>query len=602
MTNKTQTSTVGPETAISAHNTIILNRLFCIGGSHSGGFLQDGVIYFDDASVPTIGFSGIFSQDAHLTAYVPVMSDMFRVATSMSKLTALARTRSLHTPCSLSRASGCFTVARFTSQSIDRTGVPRSYRSRFDAPYWLSGSLAMALGAAGAAFGASRLQASAEERPSSLSESEERFDPSRVFAKKSTAELLFTCGILYMCSFESLVHFGTTVLEFSKKIHCEAPVYWIVKKTFFRQFCAGEELPESLAVAEKLYNDFRVGSILDYSVESGDGDFDQAARNILATVDAAARHPLRIPFSCMKLTGLTSDELLRHMSDLLVYQLANPGFQLPWTAKDAFWSKRKASPAAVSGHSSPPPPLSEAELRLLKELQSRLDTIGAECMSRSVRLLVDAEQSYLQPAIDYLTLEMVRKFNTRQPIVHNTYQMYLRDGVPRLEAHLDAAQRSGVFMGVKLVRGAYMVSENRLAAAAGLPSPVLGSLADTHASYNAGVAMMLDRLDRASVLMATHNEESLRTALRLLGEKQVPRDHPHFAVGQLYGMCDHLSLQYAQRGFHVAKYVPFGPVHEVIPYLIRRMQENRDVVSKSDGERAHIIAELKRRMFFWRTW
>jgi proline dehydrogenase len=265
----------------------------------------------------------------------------------------------------------------------------------------------------------------------------------------------------------------------------------------------------------------------------------------------------------------------------------------------AFLDQVTSSDAAGSG--AGPAALSKEEVAEFKQLLHRLERLASTAAQLNVPLLIDAEQSYYQDAISFLALALMKRFNrssSPQPIViYNTYQMYLKRALPSLQDDLQRAEREGFRFGAKLVRGAYMVSEAARAQSLGVPSPIHDTIDHTHAAYNAAVSCMLDHVQagRAAVVVASHNEDSITmTANQLVTRGMSPSD-PRVEFAQLYGMCDHASLALAQKGFRVSKYVPFGPVRDVMPYLIRRMQENRGFVGRTQAERQLMRSELDRR-------
>jgi len=281
-------------------------------------------------------------------------------------------------------------------------------------------------------------------------------------------------------------------------------------------------------------------------------------------------------------TGLADAQLLGHMSTIISSQPRQPGAAIKFDVQ----SKNPGSP----------PPLSPEEMQQLQALRRRLEKIGLAAASSAVKLLVDAEQTYYQPAIDYLALELSGKFNRMKPIIHNTYQMYLVDGLKRLNEDLQAMQAKKIFLGVKLVRGAYIESERQRAIEMKYPSPVFDKLELTHESYNKGVSTLIENVRHCSVLIATHNEESVKLAYQKMKQLQIASNDPRIYFGQLYGMCDHISYGAAQQGLSVCKYIPFGPVGEVIPYLTRRMQENKGLIGRTQTERTLLSREVRRRI------
>jgi proline dehydrogenase len=251
--------------------------------------------------------------------------------------------------------------------------------------------------------------------------------------------------------------------------------------------------------------------------------------------------------------------------------------------------------------------LDATELELVAAMHDRLQLLVETAQSLGVRLMVDAEQTYFQPAIDALVLEMQRRYNrpaeeggdgAGYPVVFNTYQCYLRDALPRLRTDTERARRDGFFFAAKLVRGAYMVAERRLAAEQGRESPIHSTLARTHETYHASVVHALRCVteEGANIMLATHNQDSVELALAQMDAHRIDPRTGGVYFGQLLGMADHLTFTLGQSGFSAYKYVPYGPVHEVMPYLVRRAQENSDVLGGVEKERQLYWEELKRRL------
>jgi proline dehydrogenase len=289
---------------------------------------------------------------------------------------------------------------------------------------------------------------------------------------------------------------------------------------------------------------------------------------------------------CIKITALCPIALLEKASDLLRWQHKHPSFVLPWKAHD-FPILSDSSPLYLT--STEPPELTPEEERELQLAHGRLLAVGARCAEHGIPVLVDAEYATVQPAIDYFTFVGALEFNAGEgrPIVHGTIQAYLRDARDRLEAMVRAAERERVRLGLKVVRGAYIARETRLAASLGVPSPVHGCIQDTHDCYNGCASFLLDRVRRgsASVFLATHNVESGQLAAARVQELGIPKGDPNLQFAQLMGMADGLSLSLRNAGFQVSKYLPYGPVDQIIPYLVRRAEENRGMLSASSFDR-----------------
>jgi proline dehydrogenase len=269
------------------------------------------------------------------------------------------------------------------------------------------------------------------------------------------------------------------------------------------------------------------------------------------------------------------------------------------------WSKRirlQDIPNIIKHCRAPGPlylsKLSEEELRLLNNMMRRLYTIAEAAAERNVRLMIDAEHTYFQPAIDHAAVELQRKFNQKEPVVLNTYQCYLKDSGDRLLLDMERARREGWKFGAKLVRGAYMYLERARAEELHYPSPVWDSLDETHANYNRCLDVLVkSSLEEGSeVMIATHNQKSIERAVALMYELGIEPFHAGVYFGQLLGMADHLTFILGRNGYRAYKYVPFGPIEEVMPYLIRRAQENSDIMAGVDREKRMIRGEIWRRV------
>lgn len=348
-----------------------------------------------------------------------------------------------------------------------------------------------------------------------------------------------------------------------------------------------------------------MGGILDYGIEDAEDGAacDRNTAGFLAAVDVAAALPPGSASVCIKITALCPIALLEKTSDLLRWQHKHPSTtKLPWKAH-SFPILADSSPLYLTP--SEPAPLTPEEERELQLAHERLLVVGERCAEHGIALLVDAEYATVQPAIDYFTFAGALAFNSSgcgggvggRPIVHGTVQAYLRDARDRLEAMAGAAERERVRLGVKVVRGAYLTRETRLASAMGVPSPIHGTIQDTHDCYNGCAAFLLDRVRRgtASLMLATHNVESGQLAAARAQELGIGKGDGNLQFAQLMGMADGLSLGLRNAGFQVSKYLPYGPVEHIIPYLIRRAEENRGLLSASSFDRHLLRKELVRR-------
>lgn len=335
------------------------------------------------------------------------------------------------------------------------------------------------------------------------------------------------------------------------------PIKGAVKATIFKHFCGGESIEESLLTAQKL-GDGGLGTILDYSVEGQEDDeaLDHTRDEILRTI-AASRQRKDIPFSVFKVTGLSPTALLEKVSN---------GAALD--AEDA---------------------------REWALVQARVERICQAAHEAGLPVLIDAEDSWYQPAIDALATRMMERFNRERAIVFNTIQLYRHDRLAFLKESHAAAERGGYHLGVKLVRGAYMEKERKRAAEQGYPSPIHADKAAVDRDYDDALRFCVAHLDRMAVMAGTHNEQSTLLLARLMEEHGIARDDRRVWFAQLLGMSDNISYNMADAGYNVAKYVPYGPVRAVLPYLIRRAQENTSVAGQMGRELRMIVAERRRR-------
>lgn len=342
-----------------------------------------------------------------------------------------------------------------------------------------------------------------------------------------------------------------------KAIQWHLPVRFLLKPTLFRHFCGGESLPECDPTIARLAQS-GIGTILDYSVE-GENDeysFEHTCQQILATIEKARQQP-HIPFSVFKVTGLADGSLLKKVQD----------------------QTRLSAPEAAA----------------FSRVRERVNRICRQAHAAGVRVLVDAEESWYQDAIDALTLDMMALYNREKVIVYNTYQFYRHDRLDVLQRDDEKARAAGYFLGVKLVRGAYLEKENLTARQQGYPNPINPTKAATDHLFNEALRYCVAHLDRMAICAGTHNEESCYLLLDLMARHHIPGKDPRIYFAQLYGMSDHLSYNLAHAGYNVAKYVPYGPVEAVMPYLLRRAEENTAIAGQSSREFSLVQKELKRR-------
>lgn len=370
-----------------------------------------------------------------------------------------------------------------------------------------------------------------------------------------------------------------------------------VKHTFFEHFCAGET-EEEVGQCMRRINKAGMRGMLVYAVEhtSDNAGCDQNLQGFLGTVKLTkSLPPSSVGFVIVKITAICPTDLLKRLSDLLRWQYKDPSFKLPWK-QDSFPIFSESSPLYHTLEK--PEQLTAEEEKDLELAHRRLAKLCQECQEANVPLTIDAEDTGLQPAIDYFTYSSALSYNhDSKPTVYGTIQAYLKDAQERMYLAAKAADKMGVSMGFKLVRGAYMSSEARFASSLGYDSPVHNSIQETHDCYNSCAEMLLERIAEGNggVVLATHNIESGQLAVAKARDLGIARGNPRLEFAQLYGMSDALSFGLSNAGFRVCKYMPYGPVDMVIPYLLRRAEENRGMLAASSLDRQLISKELKRR-------
>ena len=383
------------------------------------------------------------------------------------------------------------------------------------------------------------------------------FDDTAVaFASKSDGELRRMYALFAAMNNNSLVKTGGSLMKAALKWHLPGTKF-LIKKSIFEQFCGGETIQECLPVIQELGR-YNIGTILDYSVE-GEGDdksFDATTTELLATLDLAHRSR-HIPFSVFKVTGV---------GDAAILEKIQAG-----------------------------KPLTPAEKVSFEKTKKRINAICARAHQYGVRVFVDAEESWFQETIDQLAYEMMQRYNRESAIVWNTYQLYRHDRLDALRQAHDDAERGGYFLGGKLVRGAYMEKEARVATQKGIPNPINPTKQATDALYDDALRYCVEHLDRISVCAGTHNEASSLLLTQLLQEHNIRPEDTRVWLAQLYGMSDNLSYNLANAGYNTAKYVPYGPVEAVMPYLLRRADENTAIAGQTSREFLLIQKEIARR-------
>ena len=375
------------------------------------------------------------------------------------------------------------------------------------------------------------------------------------FTLKSNFELRKAYFLFKIISNKTLTNIGKTALEISLKLRL--PLLFILKGTVFEQFCSGETLKESFNTVERLHNK-NVKSYLHYSVEGleNEDSYDISLNEVLDSIKFVAEKQI-LDFTVFKPTAIANSLILEKIS---------------------------------RGDS-----LNDNEQSLYKRAYERFNKICELAFNRDVKILVDAEESWIQDAIDQIVLEMMIKFNKDKAIVFNTSQMYRHDRLDYLKSLYKSAKESNFNIGIKLVRGAYIEKENKRAKKNNYQSPICNSKELTDKNFNNGASFILSNLDLFSFFSGTHNEESIYKIIEIMNLKGINKDDSNIWFGQLYGMSDNITFNLASEGFNVIKYLPYGPIKEVIPYLIRRAEENTSVKGQTSRELELIKKELKRR-------
>eukprot|EP00743_Colponemidia_sp_Colp-15_P001127 GILK01001239.1.p1 GENE.GILK01001239.1~~GILK01001239.1.p1 ORF type:complete len:545 (-),score=91.63 GILK01001239.1:96-1514(-) len=465
-------------------------------------------------------------------------------------------------------------------------------------------------------------------------------------------ELWRSLLVFHLCTNRWLVKNSASLLKTSEAIFGKTITYGVVKATFFKHFCAGEDSHEVLSTVKRLQA-AKIGAIFDYAAEAAIDDaksvhvgthnpeleYDRNTELSIDSINTASQNPGC--FTAIKLTALADPVLLQKLSRAQMHMTSK--FSLFDTNKDNRVSEKEflvglnetgcnvsasenarlfASLKPVDGQldwiqwssyinianlhvQQPASMLTRAlgmsvtaeEQQQLVRLMNRLNALAAEASKKNVRIMVDAEQTYLQPAIDSCTLDLQSRFNMEEPVIYNTYQCYLKGTESRVKSDLERAKRQGFQFAAKVVRGAYMVEERRKAVEFRYEDPIHNTISDTHDAYNRTVDHILQHISRAALCVASHNEHSVGFATSKMEEYGIAADSSSVVFGQLLGMCDYITYALSNNNYKAYKYVPYGPVHEVIPYLLRRAQENSDIFGSVGKETGLLWSELKRRNY-----
>ena len=377
----------------------------------------------------------------------------------------------------------------------------------------------------------------------------------KAYQLKTDRDLQKAYYLFLLFSNEKLVSIGSFVTRLILKM--KLPVSYIFKITFFSQFCAGLNKKESLKAVDSLKS-YKILSYLHYAVEAvkTEKGMEISKNNTLETLSFSKENKA-LPFSVFKATSLGPINLFEKKS------------------------------AGIS--------FTDSERNEWERIQLRIDACCNAAKQIGVKMLIDAEESWIQPAIDEIAESLMEKYNKKTPVIYTTLQMYRKDRMIYMKNLYNKATKRGFKVGIKLVRGAYIEKENLKAYKLGKPSPICESKELTDQNFNNGIDYMLSKLNIGSLFMGSHNEQSILRVTEWMSQNKISKNHPHIWFSQLYGMADHISFNLASSGYQVVKYVPYGPVNEVIPYLVRRAEENTSITGQTPRELSLIKKELKRR-------
>ncbi len=380
-------------------------------------------------------------------------------------------------------------------------------------------------------------------------------DTETAFAYRTTGELKNSHFVFTTMSKPWMVKVGTVMTNMALKLHL--PVKGIIKKTLFNQFCGGESVKDCSAKIN-LLGDHNVQTILDYSVEGlkNEDGYNDTKEEALRVIDFASTND-HIPFCVLKLSGLGSTELMTKAQ-----------------------AKEK---------------LTEVEKTKLYYAEQRVDEIVKKASSKGLMVMIDAEESWFQSFIDGVAYRMMEKYNKERPVVYNTYQLYRHDMLERLKRAQVEAEVKGYYIGAKLVRGAYMEKERDRAEDMGYESPIHRNKEAVDKDYDEALRFCMLHIDKMGICAGTHNEKSSKLLTQLMAEQNISNMDNRIFFGQLLGMSDNISFKLADLGYNVAKYVPYGPVEKVLPYLFRRAEENTSIAGQSGREYTLVKKELRRR-------
>ena len=380
-------------------------------------------------------------------------------------------------------------------------------------------------------------------------------DTATAFAHKSTARLWKSHFVFSTMNYPWVVKLGTSVTSAALKLRL--PVKGLIRNTLFDQFCGGESIegsePRMILLAQS-----NVKTILDYSVEgeASEEGYDEAVEEALRVSEYAKQH-VSIPFCVLKMTGIASTRLME--------------------------KKQKGEQ------------LTPQEAKRFDRVLERIDTIVGRAVQNEMKFMIDAEESWIQEVIDRITYDLMLKYNKEKPYVYNTYQLYRHEAMANMKAGFEEVTKAGCYFAAKLVRGAYMEKERDRAEEKGYPDPIQTNKKETDYDYNQALQFAIEHIDKFALCAGTHNEESCQLLVNLMDTHNIKKSDDRVYFAQLLGMSDNISFKLASLGYNVAKYVPYGPVEKVLPYLFRRADENTSIAGQSGREYSLIRKELKRR-------
>ena len=406
-----------------------------------------------------------------------------------------------------------------------------------------------------------------ESSPAAIS-----FDNTEVAFEYKTSKQLKKARFLFSLMGKPwIVKLGTRLAPWSVKVGL--PVKGMIRKTIFAQFVGGETLEQTTVVA-KMLGDHKVKVILDYAVEGKEGEenFEHACDEFIRVINYAATQP-NIPFMSVKVTGFARFALLEKLDTAM----------------------HRGQGSLMKRYIKAVDELSPEEKEEWHRVRHRVMRVCEAGAGKKVGVLIDAEETWIQDPVDALTILMMDTFNKERAVVYNTLQHYRHDRLQFLKDSYEAAVERKFILGAKLVRGAYMEKERKRATEMGYPSPIQADKQSTDNDYNEAVKFCIDHIEKVALMVASHNEYSNLLATQLLQQKGLPLNHPHVHSSQLYGMSDNITFNLAHAGGYVSKYLPFGPIKDVLSYLMRRAQENSSVKGQTGRELGLIKKEQERR-------